>query len=117
MTPQGVPVWAKISTIDVSAVDPGTAYIAVDNHRQDDFTPRAFRTRDCGRSWTAIGGGLPPGQFVGALRRPGEARVCSTREPTTAVFVSFDDGGGWRPLQRNPPYRDRHRPSRARALT
>ena len=50
VTPKDVPVWAKIATVDVSALDAGTAYIAVDNHRQDDFTPRAFRTHDYGKT-------------------------------------------------------------------
>jgi photosystem II stability/assembly factor-like uncharacterized protein len=103
VTPQGVPVWAKISTIDVSAVDPGTAYIAVDNHRQDDFSPRAFRTKDFGKSWTAIGAGLPPGQFVGVLRADPVKRGLLYAGTDHGVFVSFDDGGGWRPLQRNLP--------------
>ena len=103
VTPQGVPAWAKISTIDVSAIDPGTAYIAVDNHRQDDFSPRAFRTRDYGRSWTAIGGGLPPGQFVGVLRADPVKRGLLFAGTDHGVFVCFDDGGGWQPLQLNLP--------------
>jgi photosystem II stability/assembly factor-like uncharacterized protein len=103
VTPKDIPVWAKISTIDVSAIDPGTAYIAVDNHRQDDFSPRAFRTRDYGRSWTAIGGGLPPGQFVGALRADPVKRGLLFAGTDHGVFVSLDDGGGWQPLQLNLP--------------
>ena len=102
-TPQGVPVWAKISTIDVSAIDPGTAYVAVDNHRQDDFSPRAFRTHDYGRSWTAIGGGLPPGQFVGALRADPVKRGLLYAGTDHGVFVSCDDGERWQPLRNNLP--------------
>jgi photosystem II stability/assembly factor-like uncharacterized protein len=103
VTPKDVPVWAKIGTIDVSATDPGTAYIAVDNHRQDDFSPRAFRTHDFGRSWSAIAGGLPPGQFVGVLRADPVKRGLLFAGTDHGVFVSFDDGGGWQPLQRNLP--------------
>jgi photosystem II stability/assembly factor-like uncharacterized protein len=103
VTPKDVPVWAKISTIDVSAIDAGTAYIAVDNHRQDDFSPRAFRTRDYGRSWTSIAGGLPPGQFVGVVRADLVKRGLLYAGTDHGVFVSFDDGGRWQPLQRNLP--------------
>jgi len=43
-----VPAWAKVATIDVSAPAPGSAYAAIDNHRQDDFAPHA-----CARATTA----------------------------------------------------------------
>jgi photosystem II stability/assembly factor-like uncharacterized protein len=103
VTPKDVPVWAKISTIDVSAIDPGTAYIAVDNHRQDDFSPRAFRSNDYGRSWTVIGGGLPPGQFVSVLRADLVKRGLLYAGTDRGVFVSFDDGERWQSLRRNLP--------------
>src|SRR6185436_18914385 len=32
VTPKDVPVWAKIATVDVSAIEPGTAYLAFDDH-------------------------------------------------------------------------------------
>ena len=103
VTPAGVPSWAKISTIDVSPLHAGSAYIAVDNHRADDFRPMAWRTSDYGKTWTAISDGLPPGHFVGALRadpvKPGLLYAGTDR----GVWVSFDDGGHWQSLQRNLP--------------
>jgi photosystem II stability/assembly factor-like uncharacterized protein len=103
VTPKDVPVWAKIATVDVSALDAGTAYIAVDNHRQDDFTPRAFRTHDYGKTWTSIASNLPAGGFVGALRADPVKRGLLYAGTDRGVFVSFDDGGHWRSLQRNLP--------------
>ena len=103
VTPKGVPLWAKISSIDVSAIDPGAAYIAVDNHRQDDVSPQAWRTRDYGRSWIAIGGGLPPGQFVGVVRADPVKRGLLYAGTDRGVFVSFDDGKRWQSLRRNLP--------------
>jgi len=103
VTPKDVPVWAKISTIDVSAIDPGAAYIAVDNHRQDDFSPRAWRTRDYGQSWIPIAGGLPPGQFVGVVRADPVKRGLLFAGTDRGVFVSFDDGKRWQSMRRNLP--------------
>ncbi|MFI4970067.1 MAG: WD40/YVTN/BNR-like repeat-containing protein, partial [Lysobacterales bacterium] len=68
VTPKSVSDWAKISSLDVSALDAGTAYAAVDNHRQDDFRPRILRTHDYGRTWSAITNGLPDGHFVSVVR-------------------------------------------------
>ncbi|MDB6162775.1 MAG: hypothetical protein JWL98_207, partial [Xanthomonadaceae bacterium] len=103
VTPKGVPAYAKISTVDVSPLDAATAYIAVDNHRADDFRPMAWRTHDHGRTWTSIASGLPDGHFVGALRadtkKPGLLYAGTDR----GVWVSFDDGDHWQSLQRNLP--------------
>src|SRR6478672_2518028 len=103
VTPAGVPAWAKISTVDVSPLDAGTAYIAVDNHRSDDFRPMAWRTHDGGRTWTSITAGLPDGHFVGALRADTKRRGLLYAGTDRGVYVSLDDGGHWQSLQRNLP--------------
>ncbi len=103
VTPKDVPAWAKIATVDVSALDAGTAYVAADNHRQDDFTPRAWRTHDFGRSWASIAADLPGAQFVAALRADPVKRGLLYTGTDHGVFVSFDDGDHWRSLQRNLP--------------
>jgi hypothetical protein len=103
VTPAGVPAWAKISTVDVSALDPATAYIAVDNHRADDFRPMAWRTHDDGRTWTPIGAGLPDGHFVGVVRADTRKAGLLYAGTDRGVWVSFDDGDHWQSLQRNLP--------------
>ena len=68
VTPKSIPAWSRIDSLDLSALDPGTAYAAVDNHRQDDFHPIAVRTHDNGKTWTKITNGLPDGHFVAVVR-------------------------------------------------
>jgi photosystem II stability/assembly factor-like uncharacterized protein len=103
VTPPGIPAWAKISSIDVSAAEDDVAYVTVDGQRLDDFQPHVFRTRDGGKSWTDISAGLPRGHFVDVVRadpvKPGLLYAGSD----AAVFVSFDDGAHWSPLQQNLP--------------
>jgi photosystem II stability/assembly factor-like uncharacterized protein len=103
VAPAGLPAWAKISSVDVSATDPGVAYIAVDNHRQDDFRPLAWRTRDYGKTWTDISAGLPANHFVGALRADPVKRGLLYLGTDQGVYMSFDDGAHWQSLQRNLP--------------
>ena len=103
VTPKGVPAWAKIATVEPSPTTPGTAYIAVDNHRQDDFRPYVYRTRDYGATWTPVAAGLPADHFVGVVRAdPVKAGVIYAGTET-GVFASVDDGGHWQSLQRNLP--------------
>jgi photosystem II stability/assembly factor-like uncharacterized protein len=102
VTPRGVPAWAKIVTVDVGPT-PGSAYVAVDNHRQDDFTPRAFRTRDYGATWTAITAGLPAGEYVTVVRADPARDGLLYAGTDRGVYLSFDDGAQWRSLRRNLP--------------
>jgi len=103
VTPKAIPDWAKIATLDVSALDPGTAYAAVDNQRQDDFRPLAYKTHDYGKTWTKITNGLPDGHFVDVVRADPVKAGLLYAGTDAGVFVSFDDGSRWQPLQRNLP--------------
>jgi len=103
MTLPGIAPWSKISSIDLSPLDPATAYVAVDGQRIDDWRPHVFRTHDGGRSWVEVTRGLPTDQIVSAVRsdpvRPG--LIYAGNE--TSVFVSFDDGDNWQLLRQNLP--------------
>jgi photosystem II stability/assembly factor-like uncharacterized protein len=103
VTPGALQSWAKVSSVDASALDSATAYIAVDNHRQDDFRPMAWRTHDFGKTWTGIAAGLPANHFVGVVRADPVKRGLLYAGTDQGVWVSFDDGDHWQSLQRNLP--------------
>jgi photosystem II stability/assembly factor-like uncharacterized protein len=103
VTPPGLPGWARVNTVDPSALDPETAYVAADNHRQDDFAPYAWRTHDGGRSWQSISAGLPRGHFLAVVRADPVRRGLLYAGTDAGVLVSLDDGEHWQPLQLNLP--------------
>ncbi|HSS44532.1 MAG TPA: hypothetical protein VLO07_04240, partial [Thermoanaerobaculia bacterium] len=103
VTPPGLPIWSKIAGLDASPLAAGTAYAAVDAQRLDDFTPHAYRTRDSGRSWTAITSGLPVPGYVSVVRADPVRRGLLYAGTDTGVFVSFDDGDHWQSLKLNLP--------------
>lgn len=103
VTPPAVSDWSKIASIDASPTDPATAYVAVDRRRMDDPKPYLYRTHDYGQTWTLITGGIPENSTANVVRQdPARAGLlyAGTR---TGVFVSFDDGAQWQPLQLNLP--------------
>ncbi len=102
-TPPGLADWSKINMIDASPTGPGTAYVAVDRHRLDEFRPMAFRTHDGGATWTEIGHGLPEGGWVGVVRQDPKAPGRLYAGTSRGVFVSFDDGERWQSLRLNLP--------------
>jgi photosystem II stability/assembly factor-like uncharacterized protein len=103
VTPKDLPEWSRISQIDASPFDTGTAYVAVDRHQNDDLHPHIYKTSDYGKTWTAIAKGIPDTTFVRAVREDPKKRGLLYAGTEMGVFVSFNDGADWRPLQLNLP--------------
>ena len=102
VTPK-MPEWSAVSMIEPSTFDAGTAYVAVERHRLDDFKPYVFKTTDAGKSWTSITNGIPDGAYVHAVRQDPKRKGLLYAGTETGVFVSFDDGTNWQRLQLNLP--------------
>jgi photosystem II stability/assembly factor-like uncharacterized protein len=103
VTPPAVEAWSKVAILEASRFDADTVYAAVDRHRLDDLAPYVYRTRDAGKTWTATAQGIPAGAFVNVVREDPERRGLLYAGTETGVFVSFDDGDHWQPLQLNLP--------------
>ena len=103
VTPPELTPWSKMTHIEASHSDAGTAYAAVDRHRLDDYQAYLYRTRDFGKSWQRISSGIPEGSFLNCVRedpvRKGLIYACTER----GVYISFNDGDDWQPLQLNLP--------------
>ncbi len=102
VTPK-MPEWSTVDLIEPSPNDGNTAYVAVDRHKLDDFKPYVFKTTDLGKTWTGITNGIPDGSYVHAVREDPKRRGLLYAGTETGVFVSFDDGTHWQPLQLNLP--------------
>lgn len=103
VTPEGMPKWGLVSLIEASPHDAGTAYAAVDNHENDDYTPYLYRTTDYGRTWTKIVGGIPSDTFMRCIREDPRHKGLLYAGSKNGIFVSFDSGGHWQSLQLNLP--------------
>jgi photosystem II stability/assembly factor-like uncharacterized protein len=103
ITPKDLPEWSRISLIEASAYDAGTAYVAVDRHQSDDLKPYIYKTSDYGKSWTKLTNGIPDGAFVRAVREDPKRRGLLYAGTEAGIFVSFNDGGDWRSLKLNLP--------------
>ncbi|HEX3544898.1 MAG TPA: hypothetical protein VHT31_10265 [Candidatus Acidoferrum sp.] len=103
VTPREITAWSKVTHIEASHFDAGTAYAAVDRHRLDDLRAYLYRTRNFGKNWELVSNGIPEGYFFNCVRedpvRKGLLYACTEK----GVFVSFDDGDHWQPLQINLP--------------
>jgi photosystem II stability/assembly factor-like uncharacterized protein len=103
VTPKGMPEWSLVSMIEASPQDAGTAYIALDCHKLDDLKPYIYKTTDYGKNWTKLTNGIPDGAYVHAVREDPRQKELLYGGTETGVFVSFDGGANWQPLQLNLP--------------
>jgi photosystem II stability/assembly factor-like uncharacterized protein len=103
VTPPGLSPWSKISLIEASHFDPATAYAAVDRHRIDDQKPYLYITHDYGKTWALSVNGIAPNHFLRAVREDAEQRNLLFAGTELGLYVSFDAGNDWQPLQLNLP--------------
>ena len=103
VSPPGLPPWSMISLIDASVHDVATAYAAIDRHQMDDIAPHIYRTHDFGKTWTKITNGIPASAYVHAVREDPIRKGLLYAGTETGVYVSFNDGELWQPLQLNLP--------------
>lgn len=101
VTPTGLPQRCTVETIEASHHDPGTAYAVI--IAQQDSHPYAFRTHDFGKTWQPITNGIAPGWIERAVRDDPARKGLLYAGTENAVYVSFDDGDHWQPLQLNLP--------------
>jgi photosystem II stability/assembly factor-like uncharacterized protein len=103
VTPAATDDWSKVGMLEASHFDRDVAYAAIDRHRLEDRKPYLYRTRDGGRTWRAIVAGIRNGDFVNAVREDPVRRGLLYAATELGVYVSFDDGDHWQPMQMNLP--------------
>ncbi|MSP14619.1 MAG: glycosyl hydrolase [Chloroflexi bacterium] len=103
VTPQDLPEFTMISTIEVSPYDPATAYVAAIRHKHDDYRPYVYRTNNYGQSWLKITGGFSEHDFVRVVREDPSRPGLLYAGTETGLYVSFNAGAAWQPLQLNLP--------------
>jgi photosystem II stability/assembly factor-like uncharacterized protein len=103
ITPQLKP-WSKVSIIEASHFDPGTAYAAINSFRLDDLHPHIYRTRDFGATWAEITSGIADNAPSNVVREDPSRKGLLYAGTETSVYVSFNDGDSWQSLQLNLPH-------------
>ncbi len=103
VTPKGMPEWMMINSVEPSAFDPGTCYVAGTKYKTGDFAPYLYKTTDYGKSWTKITKGISPEHFTRVVREDPKQKGLLYAGTETGMYISFDDGKNWKPFQSNLP--------------
>jgi photosystem II stability/assembly factor-like uncharacterized protein len=110
VTPKGMPPKMTVDAVIPSKHDPGTCYIAVDGHQVNIRDPYLYKTSDYGKTWRLIVNGIPksPLSYTEAIQEDPVRRGLLYAGTENALYVSFDDGDHWQPLQSNLPHAPVH---------
>jgi len=99
----GLPDWAWISSIEVSAHDPEVVMVAAHRYRLQDRAPYLYRSTDGGASWSLVVDGIAANDFVRVVRCDPEESGIWYAGTERRPYFSTDQGGSWQPLQLNLP--------------
>ena len=99
----GLPAETWIGNIEASPTEQGTAFMAVDNHRLNDFTPHVYETRDYGQSWDDLSAGLPQNDYVKVIRQHPRNPNLLFVGMERGIFASWDRGRTWVDIRGNMP--------------
>ena len=100
-----LPPWGTISNIEPSRYEPGAAYLTVDFHQVNNRDPFIYKTKDYGKTWKAITNGIPRSMlsYAHCVREDPVRRGLLYVGTENGLYVSFNDGEQWEPLQSNLP--------------
>jgi photosystem II stability/assembly factor-like uncharacterized protein len=103
VTPKGMPEWMMINSVEPSAFDAGTCYIAGTKYKTGDFAPYLYKTTDYGKTWTKITNGIAEEHFTRVVREDPKQKGLLYAGTETGMYISFNDGKNWKPFQLNLP--------------
>jgi hypothetical protein len=98
-----MPDFGRVSIIDASKFDAGSAYVAVKKPLLADFAPYIYRTHDFGLTWTKIVNGIGTMDYVHTVREDPTRKGLLYAGTQHGVYVSYDDGASWKSLSLNLP--------------
>ncbi|WP_108245487.1 VPS10 domain-containing protein [Muricauda brasiliensis] len=103
VTPPSMPEWNMINSIEPSAFDEGTCYVAATRYKLGDFTPYLYKTTDYGKTWTKITDGIEDEHFTRVVREDPKRKGLLYAGTETGMYISFNDGAHWEKFQMNLP--------------
>ncbi len=94
----GVPERAFINDVEASQHDAATVFVVADNHKEGDFRPLIFESRDHGRTWASIAGDLRAEGIAWAIEQDHQNPQLLFLGAEFGLYVSVNGGVNWHAL-------------------
>jgi photosystem II stability/assembly factor-like uncharacterized protein len=102
----GLIPWGSVRSLAPSRYDSATAFITVDGHQVNNRDPWVYRTTDYGATWKLIVNGIPKSMlsYAKVIYEDPVRRGMLYLGTENAIYVTFDAGDTWQPLQNDLPH-------------
>lgn len=92
-----------ISRLEASHFESGRAYLTLDGHRSDVFSPWVYITEDFGKTWKSISSDLPEDEVIRVIREDLENEDLLFLGSETGVWYSLNRGTTWHKIESGFP--------------
>ncbi|MGB1830968.1 MAG: VPS10 domain-containing protein, partial [Flavobacteriaceae bacterium] len=100
---KGLPDYSWVSKIHASEHNAGTAFVVVDQHRMDDFSPYIFMTENFGKTWQKISADIPQDDYVKVVRQDPHNPDLLFAGMEHGIYASWNKGKNWEKINVDLP--------------
>ena len=98
----GLPERAFVNDIKADLHDANTVYVALDNHKEGDFSPYLMKSTDRGRTWKRISSNLPERTLIWRLVQDHVNPNLLFVATEFGIYTSLNGGSNWQKLPGTP---------------
>ena len=98
----GLPERSFVNDIKADLFDANTVYVALDNHKEGDYSPYLFKSTDKGMTWKSISSNIPDRTLVWRMvQDPVNANLLFAATEY-GIYTSLNGGTSWQKLPGTP---------------
>ncbi|NNK09770.1 MAG: glycosyl hydrolase, partial [Flavobacteriaceae bacterium] len=102
VTRLGLPSRSFVNDIKADLFDENTVYVALDNHKEGDFSTYVYKSSDKGASWRSIKGDLPANTIIWRLVQDHVNRNLLFLGTEKGIYTSMNGGVNWHKVPGSP---------------
>ena len=91
-----------VNDIKADLFDANTVYVALDNHKEGDFSPYLFKSTDKGQTWQSISGNIPDRTLVWRMVQDPLKKNLLFAATEFGIYTSLNGGNSWHKLKGAP---------------
>jgi len=102
VTKLGLPSRAFVNDIKADVFDTNTVYVSLDNHKEGDYKPYLYMSKDMGKTWSSIGSSLGEKNLVWRLVQDYIKKDLLFAATENGIYTSMDAGSNWQKMPGTP---------------
>ena len=98
----GLPERSFVNDIRADLHDVNTVYVALDNHKEGDFTPFLYRSTDKGKTWKSMSSNIPENTIIWRIVQDHVNPELLFLATEFGIYVTLNSGQKWQKMKGTP---------------